>query len=139
MADTVRQVMTKDPIEVDAGSPIQEVAGRMRDEDVGNILVTEGSELKGIVTDRDIVIRAIAEGKDTSQATVGEICSGELRTVEPDTSVGDAIRLMTEASVRRLPVVENGRPVGVVAIGDLAVEEDTDSALADISADSPNN
>ena len=139
MASAVKEVMTKDVVTVEASTSIVEAARMMRDDDIGNVLVTEGSTLKGIVTDRDITVRAVAGGEELGQRTVGEICTDELVTLSPDEDVHDAAQKMRAHSVRRLPVVEGGKPVGIVAIGDLAVEMEPDTALADISADSPNN
>lgn len=93
----------------------------------------------GIVTDRDIVIRALAVGKDPSETLLGEICSRDLQTVSAEDSVGDVVRLMSEKAIRRVPVVEEGRPVGIVSLGDLAATQDPDSALADISSAPPNS
>ena len=138
MAQTIRDVMTTDPITISSTSTVQDAARAMRDADVGPVVVMEEEAVRGIVTDRDIAIRAVAEGRDPSGTTVGEICSEELITLEPTDSVEDAIRLMREKAVRRIPVVESGRAVGIVSIGDLAVHFDPDSALADISVAPPN-
>jgi CBS domain-containing protein len=92
-----------------------------------------------VVTDRDLVVRALAEGADISSKSVQEVCSTETVTVSPDDDVDRAIQLMRERAIRRLPVVEEeDRPVGVVSLGDLAVERDPHSALGDISAAHPN-
>jgi len=134
MPQTIREVMTKDPATVDTHASAVEAAKRMRDEDTGAIIVTEGSELRGLVTDRDIVVRAVADGRDPSSVEVSEVCSGDVKALSPDDAVERAIELMREQHVRRVPVVEDGRPVGIVSIGDLAIERDETSALADISA-----
>jgi CBS domain-containing protein len=111
----------------------------MRDRDIGDVLVTrDGDQLAGIVTDRDLVVRCLADGAD-ADATIERACSNDLATVTPDSSVDDAIRLMRERSLRRIPVVDGGRAVGIVTLGDLAVEREPDSALGDISAALPNN
>ena len=110
----------------------------MRDEEVRGVLVIQDGKLCGLLTDRDIVVRAVAEGRDPSKTQVGEVASTDVATLAPDQDVGEAIRLMREKHVRRLPVVEGGRPVGIVSLGDLAVERDPDSVLADISAAPPN-
>jgi CBS domain-containing protein len=132
MAQSIREVMTPDPVTLPATASLEEAARRMKDEDIGDVLVVEGDVLRGIVTDRDIVIRGLAEGR--ASARLGDICSGELIALLPDDSVNDAVRLMREHAVRRLPIVEDGKPVGMVSIGDLALEHDRESALADISA-----
>jgi CBS domain-containing protein len=110
----------------------------MDKEDIGNVLVVENGDVQGIVTDRDIVVRVVAKGEGPD-ASVREAATTDLETLSPDDSVDDAIKKMEEANVRRLPVVEDGNPVGIVSLGDLAADKDQDSALADISSASPNN
>jgi CBS domain-containing protein len=111
----------------------------MRDRDIGDILVMEGDRLQGIVTDRDIVVRCVADGKDLSSATLADAVSSDLVTVTPDTEITAAAQLMADRAIRRLPVVEDGRPVGVVSLGDLAVQRDPNSTLGGISAASPSD
>jgi CBS domain-containing protein len=131
---TVRDVMTADPKTVPGSAPLIEAARRMRDEGIGPLLVLDNGEVKGIVTDRDIVVRGIAEGADPAQTSVGEVCSTDLETLSPGDSIDRAVQLMRDKSIRRLPVVdEAGKPVGIVSLGDLAIERDPDSALAEIS------
>jgi CBS domain-containing protein len=111
----------------------------MRECDIGDVIVLEGDWLFGILTDRDIVVRALAEGLEPDSTPVGEICSRELTTIEPTASVKQAVLLMREKAIRRLPVVDDsGHVIGIVSIGDVAVERDRRSALADISAAPPN-
>jgi len=138
MSATVGEVMAHDVVTCDAGATLAEVAAMMRDRDIGDVLVLDGDQLRGIVTDRDIVVRCVAMGADPRQATVDGACSEDLVTVSAETSVDEAARLMAQRAVRRVPVVEDGRPVGVVSIGDLAIERDPTSPLADISASRPN-
>jgi CBS domain-containing protein len=139
MADTVRELLKGDPVTVEADATIQEAAKLMADNDIGNLPIVENSEVKGIVTDRDIVVRVIAKG-DGPDASVREAASTDVETISADTSIDDAIQKMEQSNVRRLPVVEDdGKPVGVITLGDLAQERDKSSALADISAASPNN
>ena len=138
MADSIRDLMTKDPRTVDAGDSIQDAARIMREDDVGAVIVNDGDSLAGIVTDRDIAVRAVADGKDLS-AQVSEVCSKSATTLGPDDSVDDAVRVMREEKIRRVPVVEDGRAVGIVSLGDLAEARDPDEALAEISAAAPNN
>jgi CBS domain-containing protein len=139
VANTVKDVMTKDPREVSVDESIIAVTRLMRDEDIGSVVVSDSGQVRGIVTDRDIIVRAIAEGLDPNVETVDTVYSGrDLVTVEPDTPLDEAARLMREKAVRRLPVVDSGRAVGMVTIGDLAIERDEDSPLADISA-APSN
>jgi CBS domain-containing protein len=135
---TLKDLMTPNPLTVSTDTPVVDAARHMRDEGIGDVIVTDGDTVQGIVTDRDIVVRAVADGLDTSTTTVGEICSTDLTTLSPDAKVEEAVTLMRERALRRLPVVENGKPVGIVSIGDLAIERDEDSALADISAAPPN-
>jgi CBS domain-containing protein len=123
----------------DSAATLAEVARMMRDRDIGDVLVTEGEELRGIVTDRDIVVRCIADDADPTVATVVDACSDELVTVTPEMSLEEAARVMAERAVRRLPVVDDGRPVGVVSIGDVTIERDPTSTLAEISVSRPNN
>ncbi|MBV7697403.1 CBS domain-containing protein [Streptomyces sp. TRM70350] len=139
MAQQVREIMTTDLVTVDPQTPVRDVARRMRDGDIGDVLVVEGDRLRGLVTDRDIVVRLLADTEDLTGKAVRDACSTELVTISPDDDVDQAVRLMRERAVRRLPVVEGGRPVGIVSLGDLAVEQDPDSALGNISAASPND
>lgn len=138
MARTAAEIMTVAPRTVDASATARDAAHAMRDGDVGALIVLEGGGLYGIVTDRDIVVRVVAEGLDPAATAVSEACSKNPTSIESDGSIDDAVRLMREHALRRLPVAENGRPVGIIALGDLAVERDSDSALADISASDPN-
>jgi len=130
--------MTDRPEEAGLDTPLIAVAQTMRDRAIGDVIVTTDGELKGIVTDRDIVVRAIAEGMDPERTTVDAVFSGEVVSATPDTSVRDAAQMMRENAIRRLPVVEDRRVVGVVSIGDLAMYNDEDSALSDISIAEPN-
>jgi CBS domain-containing protein len=137
-SQSIRDVMTPDPQTVRPTAKLSDVARQMRDSDLGAMIVVDAtSRVVGIVTDRDIAVRAVADGKDLKTATVSDVLSEDLITVSPTDTVDQAVRLMRERAVRRLPVVEAGRPVGIVSIGDLAVERDPRSALADISAAPP--
>ena len=138
MAQTLKDLMTPNPLTVTAGTTIVDAAQQMRDRGIGDVIVTDGGKVCGIVTDRDIVVRAVADGGEPTTTTVGDICSRDLVTLSPGADVTEAVTLMRERALRRLPVVENGKPVGIVSIGDLAIERDEDSALADISAAPPN-
>ena len=137
MARTVEEIMTRDPRTVDAGDTVVDAARVMRDADIGDVVVMENGQVTGIVTDRDIVVRAIAEGRDPGSTSVSEVCTTGVETAEASASVDDALRIMREHDIRRLPVVKNGRPVGIISLGDLAVEREPESTLADISAASP--
>ena len=129
--------MTRDPRTANADDTIVEAARIMRDSDIGDVVIMQDGQVGGILTDRDIVVRAIAEGRDPEATPISEVCTTGVETVDPSASVDDALRVMREADIRRLPVVKNGRPVGIISLGDLAVERDPDSTLADISAASP--
>ena len=139
MAQSIRDVMTQNPECVSGDTTVADAAKLMRDKDFGGIVWSEGDELKGFLTDRDIALRVVAEGKDPTSTTVGDVATTDLHTLSPDDSVEDAIELVRKHNVRRVPVVEDAKPVGIVSIGDLAVERDEDSALADMSASPQNN
>lgn len=138
MAQHVRDIMTDTPVSVETGALVTDVARLMRDEDIGIVLVTREEHLRGLVSDRDLVVRALAEGTDPQHMTVADLCSEELVTVTPDDDLDRAVELMREHSIRRLPVVEGDEPVGVISLGDLAIERDRKSALGDISSARPN-
>ena len=140
MAEKVREVMTADPVTLPVNAKISDAARLMRDRDVGSVIVLKSDgKLCGVVTDRDIVIRAIGEKRDPWNTQMDEICSHDaVATVTPDTSIDDAVAQLRGKSVRRLPVVDNDRVVGMVSMGDLALERDRDSALGEIAAAPPN-
>jgi CBS domain-containing protein len=137
VSDLVRDVMSR-PRMLRAEATISEAAEVMRREDIGDVIVVDADRLYGMLTDRDIVVRVLAEGQDPSQTRIGDVCSRELTTISPEESVGQAVRLMREKAIRRLPVVEHDEVVGMLTIGDIAVERDSRTALADISAAPPN-
>lgn len=137
MAQHVRDIMTGAPATVGPQTSVAEVARIMRDRDLGAVLVTDGDRLRGLVTDRDLVVRSVARGVDTEETTVAGVCSDDLVTVGPDDDLDHAVRLMRQHAVRRVPVVEDGHPVGVVTLGDTAMERDPESALSDISVARP--
>ena len=139
MAQSINEVMTHDPVTVETSTPVAEAAKLMRDHDTGALIVTENETVSGIVTDRDITVRAVADGQDPTSVTVGQVATTSAATLSPDQSVDDAIDLVREQNVRRVPVVQDGRAVGIVSIGDLAIERDGHSALADLSSSPPNN
>lgn len=138
MIRRVHEVMTEHPVTVEKLTSLAEAARVMRDADIGDVLVVEEGRLRGILTDRDIVIRAIAENMDPADTTVHAVCSTEPVTVRPGDGVDHAITLIRRHALRRLPVeTEDGELVGVVTLGDLVVEQDPGSALAAISAAEP--
>ena len=121
----IRDVMTSDPRTIEPSTTIQEAAKLMRDEDVGPMPIVDNGSLSGILTDRDIVIRVVAEGKDASSVTAGEVASRDLVTIDPEQTLDEALRLMAQHQVRRLPVCEeDGKLVGIVAQADIALEGD---------------
>lgn len=137
---TIQDVMTTNLCTLPTEAPVVEAARMMRDEGVGDVLVVDAEgRLQGIATDRDITIRAIAEGLDPQDVTISAVCSpGPLTTIAPDDDVVDAVAAVRDAAVKRVPVLDEGRPVGIVSIGDLAIERDPDSVLADMSTEPPN-
>lgn len=138
MAQYLRDIMTQRPVTVQATDTVTAAARSMRDGNIGDVVVLEEDRIQGILTDRDIVVRVLAEGRDPAQTTVGEICSRELTTLSPSDAIGKAVKIMRDKAIRRLPVVEGERPVGIVSLGDLAVESDPESVLGAISAAPPN-
>jgi CBS domain-containing protein len=138
MARYLRDIMTQKPVTVKATDTIVAAGRSMRDGNIGDVVVVDDGRIQGILTDRDIVVRAIAEGRDPSRTTVGEISSREPTTLRPDDSIEEAERIMREQAIRRLPVVENGRPVGIVSLGDVEMARTPASTLGEISAAPPN-
>jgi CBS domain-containing protein len=139
MSKKVKEVMSSSPIGLDESATLFEAARAMRDGDFGSIVVMKNGAVCGVVTDRDIVVRAVAEGKDPKSIKLGEICSGHVVSVSPDQSVDEAAEVMRDKAVRRVPVIDKGRLVGIVSLGDLAKEKDEGKALAEISSAPPNN
>jgi CBS domain-containing protein len=121
MGKGIREVMTSNPCTIDADKSVSYAAKMMRDEDVGLAPVVEGDRLVGTLTDRDIAIRVVAEGRDPESTTVKDVASTDVVTIDPEQELDEALRLMADHQVRRLPVVEeDGRVVGVVAQADVA-------------------
>lgn len=138
MARLVRDVMTPGVAAVRPDASLVEAAQLMRAQDIGDVLVADGDRLMGVVTDRDIALRAVADGADPLTVDAASVCTPDPVCVAPDDEVTAAVDLMRRHAVRRLPVVEDGRPLGMVGIGDLAVSRDRRSALADIGRAEPN-
>ncbi|HEX9341984.1 MAG TPA: CBS domain-containing protein [Actinomycetota bacterium] len=138
MTRTIREVMTGNPRTISAGAPVTDAARAMRDADVGAVIVLDDGKVGGIVTDRDITIRSTAFGYDPSSTPVRQVCSTDVTTLSPDDDLREAVLLMRSKNVRRLPVVDGNQPVGMVSLGDLAIERDPESALSDISVAPPN-
>jgi CBS domain-containing protein len=137
---SVRDVMTGGPETVTQQTPLAEAAGTMERADIGDVLVVDASgKLTGILTDRDIAIRAVAAGKDPKTTTVGDVMTPSVATISPSASVQEAVDLMHRHNIRRLPVVEGEKAIGVVSLGDLSTTPQARGLLADISTSPPNN
>lgn len=136
MGTSIRDVMSSNPCAIDADKPVAHAAKMMKQEDVGLAPVVEGDRLVGTLTDRDIVLRVVAEGKDPQTVTTREVASTDLVTIDPQQDLEEALRLMASKQVRRLPVVEEGLLVGVLAQADIAreaEEQQTGRLVEDIS------
>ena len=134
----VRDAMTMSPTTLRADQTVTAAARLMEAENVGDVIIAENNAVRGVVTDRDIAVRAVARGLDPNVTPISEIWSERPVTVESSMSLTKAAEVMSEHSVRRLPVVDDGSLVGIVSLGDLAVRQDRDSALGEISAAPPN-
>lgn len=130
MARKVRDVMTPEPTTLPLEASLTEAARLMRDEDIRIVLVAQDDRLCGLLTERDIVVRAVAAGRDLTGTRLDEVCSAGIVTIGPDADEETALRLMRERAVARLPVVEDGKAVGIVSIGDLRTDRDDAPALA---------
>jgi CBS domain-containing protein len=139
MSQPIVDVMSTPPVCLPGSATVRQVAELMRDEGIGDVMVVDGERISGFVTDRDIVVRALAEGLDPDECRVADICSRHLVTLDASDTVKHAIELMRQHAVRRLPVVDHGQPAGIVTIGDLAIERADHSVLAEISAAADNN
>ena len=141
---SVREVMTPNPKTVTGTDTVVQAARIMRDQNAGVVPVVEGKKVVGLVTDRDIVVRAIADGKDANKTHVKDVMSKDIRTVKEETLVSQALDLMSKSDIRRLPVVnQNDELVGIISIGDLAAKTNQDDkigkAVENISQAAPNN
>jgi CBS domain-containing protein len=138
VAHQVQEVMTKQLHTVTKDATLRAVARLMHDKKIGDVLVTNrDGTLHGIVTDRDLVVRGMASHRDLDKMQIAEVCSDSMVKIAPSATIDDAVKLMRERAVRRIPVVTDGKPVGIVTIGDLAREKDPTSVLAQISAAAP--
>jgi CBS domain-containing protein len=134
----MRDIMSPAPECMASTESVSAAARAMRERGIGTVLVMEDGRLYGLVTDRDITVRVLAEDRDPLATCLGDICSTDLTVLGPDDDFAQAIRLVRERAVRRIPIVADGTPVGVVALGDLALEADGASALSGVSAAPPN-
>ena len=128
MAKSVRDAMTENPRSIGASTSVVEAARLMREEDIGSLPITDDEKLVGIITDRDITTRVVAEAADPASMSVEDVYSRDLVSVEPDEDLDEALQLMARHQVRRLPVVENGRLVGIVAQADIALKDNDKTA-----------
>lgn len=134
----VRDLMTANPRTLPCTAMLADAARVMRDDDIGDVLVEKDGKVCGILTDRDIVVRGIAAGRDPSTTTLESVCTGKLVSVGPDDSADEAVRRMREHAIRRVVVMSKGQPMGIVSLGDLAIERDRKSVLGEVSAAPPN-
>ena len=134
----MQEFMTRNPVTMDADAPVIDAARKMRDSDIGDVIIVNNGALQGILTDRDIVVRCVVMEQDPSTTMVRDIVSSELVAVPPSTTVDQVVSLIRERAVKRVVIAEEGRPVGVVSMGDLATDLDPKSALADVARAAPN-
>jgi CBS domain-containing protein len=137
MTQSVREFMTAQPIVLASDQSMADAARAMRDHGIGVVLVADGISLAGLVTDRDLVVRGLATGGGP-ETPLGEVCSASVLAVNADDDAAEALRIMRENAVRRLPVLHDGQITGIVSLGDLAIAEERGSTLADISTAPPN-
>lgn len=135
----MRDIMSPAPICMAPGESVFAAAKAMKQYGIGTVLVLTDGKLSGLVTDRDITVRVLAENRDPLTTRIGDICSSELAVLGPDDDLEQATRLVRERAVRRIPVLADGIPVGVVSIGDLALDEDAISAMSGVSSAPPNS
>ena len=133
MTRKVRDIMSSAPVCMAPSDSVSAAAKAMRQHGIGTVLVLTDGRLSGLVTDRDITVRVLAENRDPLTTRIGDICSSELAVLGPDDDVEQATRLVRERAVRRIPVLADGTPVGVVSVGDLALEKGATSALSGVS------
>jgi CBS domain-containing protein len=134
----VRDVMSAAPVCMPPGESVSAAARAMKRHGTGTVLVLTDGRLSGLVTDRDITVLVLAENRDPRATRIGDICSSELVVLDPDDDLAQAARLIRDCAVRRMPVLRNGTPVGVVSIGDLALEKDATAVLSGVSSAAPN-
>jgi CBS domain-containing protein len=138
MAHKIRDIMTTPVVCLDACASPRDAARAMRENDIGDVVVEKDKKVCGIITDRDLVIRGLAD--DGLDQELGDFCTTDVTSVGPDADVGEVIELMESRAIRRVPVIdERGHAIGIVSIGDLAQTRDPNSALGQISAAPPNH
>ena len=139
LAKTVRDVMTKDPVALSSDSSVTQAAKAMSDFKIGSVVVMEKDMPCGIVTDRDITVRAVATGSDPSKTRLSDICTRSLAAVRPDQSLDDAIQVMKSHDVKRVVVMTDSKLEGIVTLGDLAARNEDQDVQDDLSRAEPNN
>jgi len=135
----MQDIMSPAPVCMAPGDSVYAAAQAMQRHGTGTVLELTDGRLSGLVTDRDITVRVLAEGRDPRATRIGDICGRDLLVLGPDDDVTHAARLVRERAVRHLPVLSDGIPVGVVSVGDLALEKDATSVLSGISSAAPNS
>lgn len=135
----LRDVMVPDPLSVDVATPVVDAAKIMRDNDIGDVIVTDGDAVFGILTDRDVAVRGVASGDPLDRVTAGDLCTVGVLSLDADAPIEEAAETMREEAIRRMPVVDRGHLVGIVTLGDLSIARNPDSVLSDISAAPPNS
>lgn len=140
MPQSVAEVMTREPSTVNESAPVTDAARVMRDQNIGDVIVTRGDgTVCGIVTDRDLALRVVAEGLDPGSVKLEAICDHRVISIASGEPAAKAVKLMRESAIRRLPVIDDDKLVGILTLGDLAMKQDPNSALAEISGAPPNN
>ncbi|HYR48857.1 MAG TPA: CBS domain-containing protein [Candidatus Eisenbacteria bacterium] len=139
MATTVADVMTPDPVAMDGKEPVTKAAAAMRDHSIGTVVVMTDGKPCGVVTDRDITVKAVATGGDLSKMPLEQICSKKVVAVAPGQSVDDAVQVMKSHDVKRILVVEGKQLKGIVSLGDLASRRLEGDLEQDLSRAEPNN
>lgn len=128
----VRDLMTPHPTCAEPETTVEEIATLMKQEDIGCVPVVDEGQVVGMITDRDIVVRCIAEGKDPAECRADDIISPQSVTIGPNADAKEAARLMADRQIRRLAVVEGGKLVGMLSLGDVAVKQDDDRLSGDV-------
>src|SRR2546421_10099140 len=139
MAQMVRDVMTKDPVSMSSDKSVADAAKAMSDLRIGSVVVMEKDKPCGIVTDRDITVRAVATGSDPSKTRLSDICTRSLAAVRPDQSLDDAIQVMKSHDVKRVVVMTDSKLEGIVTLGDLAARNEDRDVQDDLSPAAPNH
>lgn len=138
MMRKVRDIMSAAPVCMASGESVSAAARAMKQDGIGTVLVLTDGRLSGLVTDRDFTVQVLAEGRDPRTTRIGDICGSELMVLDPDDDLAQAARLIRDRAVRRIPVLRNGTPVGVLSVGDLALEKDATLVLSGVSSAPPN-